>query len=567
MADIFEKLLSFYKAQAIKDPVALATYVTRRYGSMDKFAMARGMVGKKNAKNWNPVKNTAGSKTGKSANAPKGGPRQRPLAARVKTGESKSGKPRYRMQEVGPKRGEGGKKERFPNLPEDRRGQRSQKSIELDKAQAIEDSRKLASELSRRSGGATGTLWHGGTAPKRSWKEYEGGIRGKANAKEWNPVIGPAGSKYDSSGLRDHPKKKQPRVGGKFASRGKARYKGGSGKEKPFYQPAFKIGGKRIGDKKEKSIEKSFDLLLQKAKFGGKPLGWEDLPLDPIAFATNVLNHKGYWYSNIKAGTKGAKMRNKLSQGIRELVNKIPEASVKEKKQGKIEDDKDRDEAKKMAEQMEASWKKGERPDVKVEKQAMSPALARLLGFGAGWAISDTFTEAPRGQMTPSQQREWERLVRSAMRRKKDLRKDAIDLLQSHYKDSSDTYIRRTPIENSLNISKEHAPIPPRQGLVWDEQKKHWTRQEHVGHTVAEVQGKKRVRGTGTGVHERSKGGAGGKGAGMSAEAGRRFRSAADAGRINPHQGKHPATRPGQITRKKLLQHLRGRAGRVRTVH
>ena len=139
MADIFEKLLSFYKAQAIKDPVALATYVTRRYGSMDKFAMARGMVGKKNAKNWNPVKNTAGSKTGKSANAPKGGPRQRPLAARVKTGESKSGKPRYRMQEVGPKRGEGGKKERFPNLPEDRRGQRSQKSIELDKAQAIED--------------------------------------------------------------------------------------------------------------------------------------------------------------------------------------------------------------------------------------------------------------------------------------------------------------------------------------------------------------------------------------------------------------------------------------------
>ena len=53
----------------IKDPVALATYVTRRYGTMDKFAMARGMAGKSEAKNWNPVKNTAtgGKKSGKSA--------------------------------------------------------------------------------------------------------------------------------------------------------------------------------------------------------------------------------------------------------------------------------------------------------------------------------------------------------------------------------------------------------------------------------------------------------------------------------------------------------------------
>ena len=53
--DAFKELLDFYKAQAIKDPVALATYVTRRYGTMDKFAMARGMVGKKNAKKWNEV--------------------------------------------------------------------------------------------------------------------------------------------------------------------------------------------------------------------------------------------------------------------------------------------------------------------------------------------------------------------------------------------------------------------------------------------------------------------------------------------------------------------------------
>ena len=80
--------------------------------------------------------------------------------------------------------------------------------------------------------------------------------------------------------------------------------------------------------------------------------------------------------------------------------------------------------------------------------------------------------------------------------------------------------------------------------MVWDEQKKHWTRPEHVGHSVSEVQGKKRIRGTGTGMHEHSikAGRRGGKGAGMSAEAGRRFRSAADVGIAKPHEAKHPST-------------------------
>ena len=105
--------------------------------------------------------------------------------------------------------------------------------------------------------------------------------------------------------------------------------------------------------------------------------------------------------------------------------------------------------------------------------------------------------------------------------------------------------------------------------MVWDEQKSHWTRPENVGHTVSEVQGKKRVRGSGTGIHEhtRAAGGAGGKGSGMSAVAGRRYRSSADVGVIKPHEAKHPSTSHTKITRRKLLQHLRGRAGRIRTVH
>ena len=46
--------------------------------------------------------------------------------------------------------------------------------------------------------------------------------------------------------------------------------------------------------------------------------------------------------------------------------------------------------------------------------------------------------------------------------------------------------------------------MPPRQGLVYDEAKKRWTRPEEVGKTVSETQGKKRFRPTGTGSHQRA---------------------------------------------------------------
>jgi len=88
---------------------------------------------------------------------------------------------------------------------------------------------------------------------------------------------------------------------------------------------------------------------------------------------------------------------------------------------------------------------------------------------------------------------------------------------------------------------KDHAPIPPRYGLQWDAVKHRWTRPEKIGRTVWEVQGHKRFRGTGTGAHERGRraGGSGGYGVGSS-EAGRRFRSVGDVGRVHPHEAKQP---------------------------
>ena len=80
-------------------------------------------------------------------------------------------------------------------------------------------------------------------------------------------------------------------------------------------------------------------------------------------------------------------------------------------------------------------------------------------------------------------------------------------------------------------LEKDHMAVPPRQGLIFDPAKKRWTNPENVGKTVTDVQGRKRIRGTGTGVHEGrlAEGTTGGKGEGSgSVAAGRKFRDPAD---------------------------------------
>ena len=195
--------------------------------------------------------------------------------------------------------------------------------------------------------------------------------------------------------------------------------------------------------------------------------------------------------------------------------------------------------------------------------KAFPPELASLMSAAAGWAFSSDIGRV--GQMTPEQAGEWERTLsaaerrnlertlRSKMRRKSadtSLHKNAFDSLKSHYADATDTYIQRTPI---IDMLKDHSAIPPRQGLQWDAVKHRWTRSENIGHTVTEVQGKKRFWGTGTGAHERTVGGHGaGKVRGV--EAGRRFKGASDAGVIRPHASKGAAgyaKRPAPAQRKK----------------
>ena len=164
--------------------------------------------------------------------------------------------------------------------------------------------------------------------------------------------------------------------------------------------------------------------------------------------------------------------------------------------------------------------------------KGVTPGMAALGGALAGWFLSDTFVEAPRGQMTAAQRAEWERAISESRRKKMRIGKALL---------------------------KDHAPVPPRQGLMWDPVKKRWTRPENVGHTVTEVQGKKRFRGTGTGIHEQSiaTGGQGGRGEG-SAEAGRRFRAPTDTGVARPHESKHASVQDvkGKKPTRKVLDRL-----------
>ena len=217
----------------------------------------------------------------------------------------------------------------------------------------------------------------------------------------------------------------------------------------------------------------------------------------------------------------------------------------------------------------------------------VSPELARLLASAIGWATSDDLVRSgggsPRGERLISVQSEWEDALRreekrkDEQERKRSERRSAADRrrderrmrramrtrksmdefpeyhnVQKFWSEKSDEYHRKTPVKGGaiakameivVDLLKDHAPLPPRQGLVWDAVKHKWVRPENHGRTVAEVQGKaKRVRGHGVGQRERKVGGHGG-GATRFSELGRRFKGTTDSGTMRPHEKAHSAFR------------------------
>ena len=142
------------------------------------------------------------------------------------------------------------------------------------------------------------------------------------------------------------------------------------------------------------------------------------------------------------------------------------------------------------------------------EEKRSSPAAAAL----AGWWLSDNITRGS-GQPTPAQQREFERQIQQAMRKKggRMIKESSLEKMKTFFKnssDSSDTYIRKTPVTNAVKADDvdilKVLSMPPFQGARFDPTAHRWVKPENVGDTYHARGGKKRIRGTGTGVHERS---------------------------------------------------------------
>jgi hypothetical protein len=163
--------------------------------------------------------------------------------------------------------------------------------------------------------------------------------------------------------------------------------------------------------------------------------------------------------------------------------------------------------------------------------QKVSP---QLVAFLAGLAISDQFVENPRGRMTPSQQREWERSLNSQMKRKSLKDGVSMDDLQKHWSDSSDTYVRRIPVAKGVFadetfLDKKMASAP-RPGEIWNPQTHRWTKAGNLGKINVGSGGKKRLRAgsTATGAHQKNVGGLSGKGQLRVISGGRTHRTTVD---------------------------------------
>jgi hypothetical protein len=116
--------------------------------------------------------------------------------------------------------------------------------------------------------------------------------------------------------------------------------------------------------------------------------------------------------------------------------------------------------------------------------KSFNPALASLLAVSAGFAASDAVVNA------------------SGARGQRDITDDQLRLFET----------MANKKRRGRKLRKEHSPLPPIQGLVWDEGAKRWRKPENVGKTASEVQGKKRIRGSALG--QTAKQGPGGTGAG-----------------------------------------------------
>ena len=158
----------------------------------------------------------------------------------------------------------------------------------------------------------------------------------------------------------------------------------------------------------------------------------------------------------------------------------------------------------------------------------------RLAAFLAGLALSDQFVDNPRGQMTPAQAREWERMLNRQMKRKSLKEGVSMEDLSKHWSDSSDTYVRKVPVAKGVIADEtfldKRQTSPPRPGEIWNPQTARWTKAGNLGKVNVGSGGKKRLRAgsNAAGAHQRSVGGLSGKGQVRHLGTGRQHRTTVD---------------------------------------
>jgi len=174
----------------------------------------------------------------------------------------------------------------------------------------------------------------------------------------------------------------------------------------------------------------------------------------------------------------------------------------------------------------------------KAQNKPLQKVSSSLAAFLAGLAMSDDIVRAgggaPRGEMTPAQQREWERMLNRQMKRKSLKDGVAMEDLQKHWSDTSDTYIRRVPVAKGVQAGEtfldKKLASPPRPGEIWNPVTHRWTKEGNLGKVNVGSGGKKRLRAgsNAAGAHQKNVGGLSGKGRLRHIGTGRQFRSKVD---------------------------------------
>ena len=264
--------------------------------------------------------------------------------------------------------------------------------------------------------------------------------------------------------------------------------------------------------------------FAERAKAAREDRGVNMHDLADRGFPQERTDHRGsYTEQEMKEGkhSGGKKTIADKHLGHREGVQRKYDKKVARTAFGKYKDRDPKFKSKKMEKQIYINKSK---KSTKIEKR-VSPELAAL----AGWYLSGDVTRG-MGQPTPAQQREFERQIQQAMRKKgRRLRKDhAIEKMQLFFntKDNTDTYVRKTPVTNAVKADsflEKVASVPPFAGARFDPTSHRWVKPENYGNAYMARGGKKRLRGSGIGARERSVSGHG-KGRIRFEGAGRKFK-------------------------------------------